>query len=81
MEKVFTINSKLEKAGIATQRVIRSVDCNEDDCIEVNDKVHVQSGDGYITVYANVGNDNYLILHATNANVVDKVKYALTQAR
>jgi hypothetical protein len=81
MEKVFTINSKLEKAGIATLRVIKSVTEDEDSYIEVSDKVHVQVGVGYIIVYKNIDSEQYLVLHATSANVVDKVKYALTQAR
>jgi hypothetical protein len=77
MEKVFTINTKLEKAGIKTARVIKSVDNCEDDMIEVNDSVHVQVGDGYLAVYFKRNEDNYWVYSATNKNIVEKVKWAL----
>jgi hypothetical protein len=77
MKKVFTINSKLEKAGIKTARVIQSVDDCEDDMIEVNDSVHVQVGDGYLAMYIKRNEESYCVYSATSKNIVEKVKWAL----
>lgn len=78
MVKIYMINSKLEQAGIATQRVIESVCDDEDDMIEVNDQVHVQVGDGYLTIYLKKDEDNYQVYSATNSNLIDKVKWILS---
>ena len=77
MKKVYTVNSKLESNGISTERVIESLDDCEDDMIEVNDRVHVQVGDGYLTVCTKLSEENYLMTHATNKDIVEKVQFAL----
>ena len=77
MKKIHKLNSKLNKAGIATLRVIEAVDELVDDTIEVTDRVHIQSGNGYLVIYSKIDEESYNVFHADGHNLIQKLQSVL----